>query len=308
MLRWPARLKLPQFSPGVSLGVFLVLAVTVVGGLSWVAYQEGHRQEAETQVAEQQVGTFKDPILQLCAEGGDVALRLQGAGLCTAASAVAANPTVEASPALSPDQLAQLQALITGEIAHERSPGPQGPAGPPGTPGLPGLPGRVGPQGQPTPPTSYPAPDYTSQAPIGQRGIQSAPSRPQRGWQGGAARQPGRPSNPRRGGWPGGQQGGGRPGGPPGEGDGGPPGPPRTGWPNPTQQGDGGWNGPRPPSGSYPGHQPYSPGRGAQGSFGGNQQMSGMNSGGYGGGMRGGGYGGGGRGGLVGNLVHGLLG
>jgi hypothetical protein len=335
MAHWPARLKLPRFSPGTSLGMFLVLAVVVVGGLSWVAYHEGRQQSAQTQVAERQVGAFKDPILALCAEGGDVALRLQGAGLCTAASAVASNPAAEASPTMSTDQIRQIQALITSELSRNRVAGPSGPAGPAGAPGTSGTPGTPGQPGTPAPvkPSAprqdYPAPNYNAQAPVPRRGYQSAPSRPQSSWnqpRGGPGRGgqgPPRGQGPGGGhgqgpggGQPGGhgpgggQPGGGPgshgqwPGGQPGEGDGSPPGPPRTGRPNPTQQGDGGWNGPRPPSGSnnYPGHQPYPDSPSPQAPFGGGNQMSGRNSGGYGGGQRGGGRG---DGGLLGGLgIH----
>ncbi|MCW2904206.1 MAG: hypothetical protein JWO67_6471 [Streptosporangiaceae bacterium] len=130
---------------GSNLGVFLALGVVFVAGISYVGVSESQRQDAAKNAAVSQAQALGDPILALCAQGGDVGLRLQGAGLCREAASVQANPGAEAA-SLTTDQV---QAMIDTALALRRVSGPAGPAGAPGPAGPPGPPGPAGPPGMP---------------------------------------------------------------------------------------------------------------------------------------------------------------
>jgi len=97
----------------VGLGIFLLTA----------------RTDADS--ANQNAKNLADPVLALCAEGGDTATRLNDAGLCGTAAEVR---------------------VIAGERGATGAAGPSGPAGPAGQDGADGIPGVAGPAG-PTGPT-----------------------------------------------------------------------------------------------------------------------------------------------------------
>jgi hypothetical protein len=107
--------------------IFLVLSVVAIGSATWIGISVSHHQDdekrtamAQRQVAQQQANTLSDPILKLCAQGGDVGARLSAAGLCSAAEKVKTEP----DPAPSGLTTAQVQALINTALARQQPAGP----------------------------------------------------------------------------------------------------------------------------------------------------------------------------------------
>lgn len=90
-------------------------------------------QKHRTDDAVHAVNSVADPILSLCAKGGDTAQKLSDAGLCAQAATVKVSPVVA-----NPDSL-------TGEPI----PGPKGDKGARGEPGAKGDPGDPGRDGSP---------------------------------------------------------------------------------------------------------------------------------------------------------------
>lgn len=73
------------------------------------------RQKAQTD-------SLADPILTLCAEGGETGDRLAGAGLCGKAAAAKVDPVSSQPVELSPEQSSQVQALVKAELAKRPTP------------------------------------------------------------------------------------------------------------------------------------------------------------------------------------------
>lgn len=77
------------------------------------------RQKAQTD-------SFADPILSLCAEGGDTGAKLADAGLCGKAAVAKVDQVAAASaPQVTPDQV---QDLVKSELAKRPTPQPVGPS------------------------------------------------------------------------------------------------------------------------------------------------------------------------------------
>lgn len=266
-LRWPN-------TPGASLGVFLTLGVVAVGLITWVGVSASHRQASQTSAAVAQGQGLADPILQLCGQGGDVALRLQGAGLCDAAQNVKADP-VAPPPTLTGPQIQtmidnavrnrvvasppptttapatptpqQIQDMINSSIDSHRPPAPVQASAPT-------------PRQQPAPPPYYPPPA----APQYQQPAYQQPQYPnyppaQQQYPGGYGGGYPRGNGPPRGGdgWPSGGGGGNWP--PPSGGGG--------SWPPTGGSGGTGWPGRG--GGGYPGQPPYQYPGGYPGGYGG---------------------------------------
>jgi hypothetical protein len=109
------------------LGVFVVLVAIAVAATTWIfvsvtRHQADEKQTAvdQRQAAQQQASTLSDPILRLCAQGGDVAARLSAAGLCSAAEQVKKEP----EPVPSGLTTSQVQALINTALARQQPVGP----------------------------------------------------------------------------------------------------------------------------------------------------------------------------------------
>jgi hypothetical protein len=260
----PAWLPWPH-SPGTSLGVFLTLGVVAVGLITWVGVSASHRQASQTSAAVAQGQGLADPILQLCGQGGDVALRLQGAGLCDAAQNVKADPVAPPAALSGP----QVQTMIDNAVRNRAAalpPPSTAPATPAPTPQQiqdminnsidsrrpPAQAAAPSPRQQPAPPPYYPPPAPQYQQPAYQQPPQY--------------QQPQYPNYPPTRGYPSG-------GGWPSDGGTRPPGgrPPRGGgggqWPPVGGSGGGEW----PPrgGGGYPGQPPYQYSSGYPGGYGG---------------------------------------
>ncbi len=117
-------LRRPKFGWALLCAGAGVLAVALVGVLT-VNHQHDAVQSATAQAnaANDQAQAVADPILQLCAQGGDVAQRLSDAGLCGAAAAVKAAPRPDQPDGLTSDQV---HALVQQELA-KRPPQQVGP-------------------------------------------------------------------------------------------------------------------------------------------------------------------------------------
>lgn len=105
--------------PSGSLGVFLILGVLAVGAVTWVGISASNRTASQAANAVAQGEGLADPILRLCAQGGDVSLRLEGAGLCDAAQSVKANPTAAPPP---PVTAPQIQSMIDNSLNRRTAP------------------------------------------------------------------------------------------------------------------------------------------------------------------------------------------
>jgi hypothetical protein len=97
--------------------VCAILSVALIGVLA------AQRQDAARMAAVKQANAIADPILALCAQGGDVGSRLASAGLCGTAAAVKVNPA-DTPPGLTEDQV---EALVQSELAKRPTPQPVGP-------------------------------------------------------------------------------------------------------------------------------------------------------------------------------------
>jgi hypothetical protein len=102
----------------------VVLAILSVALIYVIAAwrQDAAKQAAvdQKQAAQQQASALSDPILQLCAQGGDVAARLSGAGLCSTAAQVKQEP----DPVPSGLTTSQVQALISTALSRQQPVGP----------------------------------------------------------------------------------------------------------------------------------------------------------------------------------------
>jgi hypothetical protein len=105
-------------------GLLLVLVALAVGSVALIILLATQRQDDAKKAAVAQANTIADPILGLCAQGGDVAQRLSDAGLCKAAAVVKVGPPDGQSPGLTQDQV---QALVKSELAKRPTPQPVGP-------------------------------------------------------------------------------------------------------------------------------------------------------------------------------------
>jgi hypothetical protein len=97
--------------------VCAILSVALIGVLA------AQRQDQARMAAVKQANAIADPILALCAQGGDVGARLASAGLCGTAAAVKVNPA-DTPPGLTEDQV---DALVQEQLAKQRPPQPVGP-------------------------------------------------------------------------------------------------------------------------------------------------------------------------------------
>lgn len=111
---------------GVATG-FVLFAATLI--LTTTAV----RSESSAAAARVQATALADPILALCAQGGDVAARLasartpDGRGLCDQAAATKADPVLASAPV---DQVsdAHVVSLIRQELARQPAPAPVAPS------------------------------------------------------------------------------------------------------------------------------------------------------------------------------------
>jgi hypothetical protein len=103
--------------------MFLVVVLAILS-VALIYILAARRQDDAKQAAVAQANTIADPILRLCAQGGDVAQRLSDAGLCSAAAVVKVGPPDGQSPGLTQDQV---QALVKSELAKRPTPQPVGP-------------------------------------------------------------------------------------------------------------------------------------------------------------------------------------
>jgi hypothetical protein len=78
------------------------------------------RQKAQTD-------SFADPILTLCAQGGETGDRLVAAGLCTKAAVSKVDPVATQPTELTSEQSDQVQAMLKSELARQKPPAPVGP-------------------------------------------------------------------------------------------------------------------------------------------------------------------------------------
>jgi hypothetical protein len=107
------------------LGVFVVLVAIAVAATTWIGISVAHKQDDEKHAAVAQANGIADPILALCAQGGDVAQRLSDAGLCSAAAGVKNAPHDDPAPSgLTPDEV---QSLVKSELAKRPLPQPVAP-------------------------------------------------------------------------------------------------------------------------------------------------------------------------------------
>lgn len=106
------------------LGVFVLLVAVAVAVPTWIYVSVSHKQDDEKHAAVAQANGIADPILALCAQGGDVGARLAAAGLCSAAAGVKAAPYGAAPDAVTQDQV---QALVQQELAKRKPLAPVGP-------------------------------------------------------------------------------------------------------------------------------------------------------------------------------------
>ncbi|MCW2767552.1 MAG: hypothetical protein JWO11_3511 [Nocardioides sp.] len=104
--------------------MFLVVVLAILS-VALIYIIAARRQDDAKQAAVAQANTIADPILGLCAQGGDVGQRLSDAGLCSAAAVVKVGPSEGQSPGLTPEQV---QALVKSELAKRPSPQPVGPS------------------------------------------------------------------------------------------------------------------------------------------------------------------------------------
>lgn len=106
------------------LGVFVLLVAIAVAATTWIYISVSRHQDDEKHAAVAQANGIADPILALCAQGGDVGARLVAAGLCSAAAGVKAAPYSAPPDAVTQDQV---QALVRQELARRPVPQPVGP-------------------------------------------------------------------------------------------------------------------------------------------------------------------------------------
>jgi hypothetical protein len=110
--------------------IFLVLSVVAIGSATWIGISVTHHQDDEKRAAESakraavaQTNTIADPILALCAGGGDAARVLStartpdGQTVCGAAAGVKDNLPPPAPVGLSS---AQVQTLINSALAKQQ--------------------------------------------------------------------------------------------------------------------------------------------------------------------------------------------
>lgn len=113
MAHWvepPGHTWVPKRAPRLTTAVVIALLVgAVIVTFTLV------RQKAQTD-------SLADPILTLCAEGGETGDRLTGAGLCGKAAAAKVDPVSTQPVELSPEQTDQVQALVKAEIAKRPAP------------------------------------------------------------------------------------------------------------------------------------------------------------------------------------------
>lgn len=113
MAHWvepPGHTWVPKRAPRLTTAVVIALLVgAVIVTFTLV------RQKAQTDA-------LADPILTLCAEGGETGDRLTGAGLCGKAAAAKVDPVSTQPVELSPEQTDQVQALVKAEIAKRPAP------------------------------------------------------------------------------------------------------------------------------------------------------------------------------------------
>jgi hypothetical protein len=112
--RRPGRVKL----------MFLTVVCAILS-VALIVVLAAQRQDEARQAAVKQANTIADPILALCAQGGDVGARLASAGLCGAAAAVKVDPSGEQPPGLTSDQV---ETLVQNELAKRPVPQPVGPS------------------------------------------------------------------------------------------------------------------------------------------------------------------------------------
>lgn len=116
-LRWPAWLRhLRLETAGV---VALLIGAAAVGSSMT-------QQESATEAAVDQANAVADPILVLCAQGGDTARKLADAGLCETAARVKTNPVTAASPTRVGED--RILGLVRAELARQLRPESQPPS------------------------------------------------------------------------------------------------------------------------------------------------------------------------------------
>jgi hypothetical protein len=106
------------------LWVFVVLVLVAVAVPTWIYISVSRHQDDEKHAAVAQANGIADPILALCAQGGDVGARLAAAGLCSAAAGVKAAPHDAQADAVTQDEV---HALVAQELAKHPTPQPVGP-------------------------------------------------------------------------------------------------------------------------------------------------------------------------------------
>lgn len=120
MAHWvdpPRQVWVPKRAPRLTTAVVIALLVgAVIVTVTLIRQKE-------------QTDSFADPILTLCAQGGETGDRLLGAGLCTKAKVAKVDP-VNAQPAaeLTSEQTDQVQSLVAQELAKRPTPKPVGPS------------------------------------------------------------------------------------------------------------------------------------------------------------------------------------
>lgn len=112
--------------------IFLVLSVVAIGSATWIGFSVSHHQDDEKHAAESakraavaQTNTIADPILALCAGGGDAARVLStartpdGQTVCGAAAGVKTDQPPVAVP--SGLTTSQVQSLINAALAKQQA-------------------------------------------------------------------------------------------------------------------------------------------------------------------------------------------